>query len=721
MRFGDGDWRFFHQRNAESGTRSLVFMTQPVECPPNNRNPAKPERAAVGLGSPVLHLILATALVYLWFSTFFVSPAYGQELRTDLSQYTIEDLMRTEVGTVYGASKFQQKVTDAPASVTIVTAEEIRKYGYRTLAEVLRSVPGLFVDYDRNYSYVGLRGFSRPGDYSSGILLLIDGHRTNDNVYDSPNFGTEFILDVSLIKRVEVIRGPASVLYGSNAFFGVINVITKRGREVRGAEISIDTGSLGTYRARATYGLDRLKGPEILLSGTIYDSHGNRNLFFPEFDDPATHSGVAVDADRDKFYNFFGSVQYRNLSLQAASDWREKGIPTASFGTVFNDPRSQTVDWSSYVDLKYQRTFDNGWQMLGHVAYDRVGYDGIYVKDYAETGAPPFTLNLDHTRGNWWTVGLDVSRQFWKKHRITFGTETRINVRQNQSNDDLFPPAAYFNLQQSSTIPAVYIQDEYSITKKVIFSGGVRYDHYALFGASTNPRLALIYNPWTTTSIKLIYGQAFRAPSPYEFFLAGNPNLKPETIKAPEFDLSHYFSQHLSVSANAFYNRIGDLIIQQTDAMGNSFFANQGNVRTEGLEATMTGKWPNGWEGRLAYTIQDSRNANPADPINNYPKHLPKINLVAPIYRKNFFVAFEARYMSNRETVLGGHVGGYFVSNATLSAANLVEGLDISFSAYNLLNRSYQDPGSAGLVENGLTQDGRTLRVKLTYRLAPKK
>jgi outer membrane receptor protein involved in Fe transport len=191
MRFGDGNSQFLHRRNAEPGTRSFEFMTQLSTGHSTGiarvpfRNPAKPARASAGLGSPVLRLLLVTALVYLWISTFLVSPAYGQEPRTDLSQYTIEDLMRTEVGTVYGASKFQQKVTDAPASVTIVTAEEIRKYGYRTLAEVLRSVPGLFVDYDRNYSYVGLRGFSRPGDYSSGILLLIDGHRTNDNVYDT--------------------------------------------------------------------------------------------------------------------------------------------------------------------------------------------------------------------------------------------------------------------------------------------------------------------------------------------------------------------------------------------------------------------------------------------------------------------------------------------------------------------------------------------------------
>ena len=291
--------------------------------------------------------VLLAIPVLLFAVACLATPAFcQQQLPPDLSQLSIEELMKVEVDTVYGASKFQQKVTQAPAYVTIITDDEIRKYGYRTLAEVLRSVPGFFVDSDRNYSYVGVRGFSRPGDYSSGLLLLIDGHRTNDNVYDSPNFGTEFILDVDLIKRVEIIRGPASVLYGANAFFGVINVITKRGRDVNGPEISADAGSLGTYRARASYGFDPLHGPEMLFSGTIYDSHGNQNLFYPEFDSPATNNGVAVDADRDKFYNFFGNLQYRDFSLQGASDWREKGVPTASFGAVFNDPRNQTIDYS---------------------------------------------------------------------------------------------------------------------------------------------------------------------------------------------------------------------------------------------------------------------------------------------------------------------------------------------------------------------------------------
>jgi len=112
-----------------------------------------------------------------------------------------ELLLFQEIPSVYGASKYEQKVTEAPSSVSIITASEIKKYGYRTLADILRSIRSFYVTYDRNYSYVGARGFGRPADYNNRILLLIDGHRTNDNLYDMAFLGTDAILDVDLHRQ----------------------------------------------------------------------------------------------------------------------------------------------------------------------------------------------------------------------------------------------------------------------------------------------------------------------------------------------------------------------------------------------------------------------------------------------------------------------------------------------------------------------------------------
>ena len=169
-----------------------------------------------------------------------VGAADARPSVTNLADLSIEQLMEIPVETVYGASKYEQKVTQAPSSITIVTADEIKKFGYRTLADVLRGVRGLYVSDDRNYSYLGLRGFLRPGDYNTRILMMIDGHRMNDNVYDGAYFSREAMLDVDLIDRVEVIRGPSSSIYGSSAFFGIVNVITKRGGEMSRTTVVAD-------------------------------------------------------------------------------------------------------------------------------------------------------------------------------------------------------------------------------------------------------------------------------------------------------------------------------------------------------------------------------------------------------------------------------------------------------------------------------------------------
>src|SRR5204863_6058936 len=196
---------------------------------------------------------------------------------TDIS---LEELVKMEIPIVEGASKYKQKTTEAPASVTIITADEVKKYGYRTLADILNSVPGLYISDDRQNARLGVRGvISR--DYNSRVLLLVDGHRINNSLSDGAPIGTEFILDVDLIDRVEIIRGPGSSLYGNNAFFGVINVITRKGGDMtrHGAEVSGEGGSFDTYKGRATSGNKVQNGLEMLLSGSIYDSAGQRQLY----------------------------------------------------------------------------------------------------------------------------------------------------------------------------------------------------------------------------------------------------------------------------------------------------------------------------------------------------------------------------------------------------------------------------------------------------------
>jgi outer membrane receptor for ferrienterochelin and colicins len=191
---------------------------------------------------------------------------------TNLADLSIEQLLEVSVEKVYGASKYEQKVTQAPSSISIVTGVEIKKFGHRTLAEVLRSVRGLYVSDDRNYSYLGIRGFLRPGDYNTRVLVLVDGHRMNDNVYDAAYVAREGMVDVDLIERVEVIRGPSSSIYGSSAFFGVINIITKTGRQVDGVDASLEGGSFDSYKGRFTFGKRFKNDVEWLASGSYYAS-----------------------------------------------------------------------------------------------------------------------------------------------------------------------------------------------------------------------------------------------------------------------------------------------------------------------------------------------------------------------------------------------------------------------------------------------------------------
>ena len=631
--------------------------------------------------------------------------------------------MNLKVDTVFGASKFQQKVTEAPSSVTIITADEIQKYGYRTLSDVLQSVPGFYVTSDRNYSYIGVDGISRPTDYNTHLLILIDGHRVNDNFFNVAYVASEAILDLDLIQRAEIIRGPGSSLYGANAFLGVINIITKQGRDLKGAEVSADAGSLQTYRGRTTYGQQYANGSELLLSESFYDSKGNHQLFFPEFNSASTNNGIAQDADGDQFHSTFLSATYRDFSLRAGYVSREKHVPTGSFGTVFDDPRTETTDARAYADLNYHHAIGDAWEVNARGFYDWYKYDGVFIYDYSGTGVPPFTVNHDFARGDWWGFDISASRRVAERHHVTLGTEETFNAKQVQGNYDQTPYVLYLSSHHSSTQASVYLQDEFAIRKNLLLTAGMRYDQYSTFGGTLNPRLGLILSPQENTDIKFLYGQAFRAPDDFELHYSApllsfepSPNLRPETIKTTEVVFERYFWQRASLSASGFYNQIDHLISQATDPTnGFLHFVNLDGVRGKGLEFQFSAKRPSGWEGRLSYTLQESHNPLDGKPLSDSPRHLAKVNLIAPLLPRKLFASFEGQGISRRLTVVDSKVGGSFVANVTLYSKDLLGKLRVSASLYNLFNKHYADPVGQEIQAGSVVQDGRTFRVKLTY------
>lgn len=661
---------------------------------------------------------LRISLVFLFILSFTLNPAYASELRqfASLKDLSLEELMEVEVATVYSASKHEQKVTEAPSSVTIITGDDIRKFGYRSLTDILKSVRGFYVTYDRNYHFIGVRGFARPGDYNGRILLLVNGHRVNDNIYDSALIDLDILVDH--IDRVEVIRGPGSSLYGSNAFFGIINVISKKGSDIEGVEISGEASRYDTYKTSFVLGKKLNSGPDVLISGSLLDGKG-QDLFFKEFRNPSTNYGLAGGCDYSRNSSLFSRISYGGLTVEGSYLTATKGVPTASYGTVFNDPRNRTYDERGYLDLNYNKTLGGSSEIQAGVYYDYNRYAGDYILDY-----PPVTLNKDLSWGSWWGGELKFITGALEKHTITLGAEYRDNVRQEQKNYDSKPYYSYLKDRRHSAIRALYIQDEFEITKELLFDFGVRYDNYDTFGGSTNPRLALIYKPFDSTFIKLLYGEAFRAPNAYELYyqdggssMKSNPGLKPETVKTYELVLEQYIGKHILITAAGFYNKIKDLISQQTDpGDGLLIFRNAERIESKGLEFEIEADLKNGIKGRLSYTFQETEDKNTGETLTNSPKHLAAFNVIIPVIKEKLFAGMEEQYMGRRKTLTNRYTDGFFLTNLTLFSSNILKGLEVSGSVYNLFGNKYRDPGSGELRQDSIEQDGRNYRLKLTYR-----
>jgi iron complex outermembrane receptor protein len=638
-----------------------------------------------------------------------------------LHDLDLEELMTLDAGQVFGASERLQPAIEAPASVSFITKEEIARYGYRTLADILRSVRGMYVVDDRNYSVVGTRGFAPPGDYNTRILLLVNGHRVNDNVYGQGQIGADLGLDPAMFERVEIIRGPASSLYGDSAFFAVVNVITRTGESLGGGSVTLETGTLGARLVRASVGHGFASGVDLALSSTYEGSNGIGQLYFPVFDTPATNNGVAEALDGEGVRQFYGRLDFNGLTLTGAYGRRQRDVPTASFGAMFNnqDSPQQTVDRRTLIDAAFGRSF-GVTRVTIRASFDRFAFDGIYPFAGAPAGAP-MLVGHNSAVGMRWSVASGATRSFGSRHTVRAGVEFIDNVSQDQIGRYIDPAALVLDKRHSSVQHAVYAQDEIRLARWLIFNAGLRYDGYEEFLRVT-PRAALVVLPSPIQSLKYLYGSAFRAPNAIElndFFFGPNVHrLRPESIDTHELVWERYANGWLRTSVSTYWYKAKRLIILVPDeeAFLGLTFVNQGEVRAKGLELEAQMRLKGESRALVSYALQDAVEHGSHTGLPNSPRHIAKARISIPGPTALSFVSLEGQYLSSRNTLAGSKVSAAAVVNVTM-VQPLGRSAELYGSVRNIFDAQYSDPVSTQHLQDSIVQNGRTARIGLRWTL----
>ncbi len=585
---------------------------------------------------------------------------------------------------VVGAALHPQTLQDAPASVTVITAEDIRKYGYRTLGEALAAVRGFYTTNDRTYETIGVRGFNLPGDYDSHVMVMINGHNMADNIFDFMLFfGNGFPVDMNLIKRIEIIRGPASALYGSNAIFATINVITKSPDEAGQVTVTTDTGSFGEKKVQVT-DTASLGSVKVLFSGSVYNNTGESPLFFPQLNAPQNNYGKAIDMNGEKGYHFFANLVWRNWTVTAAFSYHYQIQPISWGPTIFNDRGTQNNDARNFIDAAWERSIAGG-TLRWRTYYDAYHYLGRF--DYA-LGDGGVEDNRQHFLGDWAGSQLTYRIRPSFAGDISVGVEGKIDIRALMTDYDVSPvPVQYLSIDHLNRSLGVVLQDEKKLSREWKLDLGLRFDTSS-YGISADghrflsPRAALLYqrSEWT---FKFLYGRSFRNPSAYQLFfgdglaIQANPGARPETANTVEIDGERKLGKRMNMQVSAYGHRLYNFLEGVVLPDGLVQYQNDAKIQAEGVEIEINGRPANWLEATASYAVQWSRDDTF---LENSPQHLAKLRFAIPLGAK-FDLSSGMQYQSSRGTLAGNTLASPVSRRLHPSPPNALCGIWTSGSA----------------------------------------
>ena len=626
----------------------------------------------------------------------------------DLGSLTLEQLMQVQV---VSASLHPQSLQDAPASVTVITAEDIRKYGYRTLGEALASVRGFYVSNDRTYESVGVRGFSLPGDYDSHLLVMVNGHNMADNIFDFMLFfGNGFPIPMNLIKQIEIIRGPSSALYGSNAIFATINIITKSPDEAGPLTLTADTGSFGEKKGQVVE-TGSLGGAKFLFSGTVYNNTGESPLFIPQLDTAQNNYGKAIDMNGERGYSFFADLVWRNWTATAAFSGHDQIQPISWGPTIFNDRGTQNDDKRNFVDVVYERLMAGG-TLRWRTYYDAYYYLGRF--DYA-LGDGSVEDNREHDLGDWVGTQLTYRLRPSVAGDITLSMEAKLDIRALLTELDVSPvPIQFLRVNRPDRSLGLVFQDEKKLSKRWKLDLGLRYDMSAYGRNFVSPRAALIYQP-SQWALKFLYGRSFRNPSDFQLFygdglaVMANPSARAETANTVEVDLERKLGKRMNVLASAYGYRLDNFLEGIYLPNGLIQYQNGQPIKADGIELEINGRPTNWLEATVSYAEQRSHDNTI---LENSPEHLAKLRFAVPLGRK-FDLSSGMQYESQRFTLTSNWVKPVYLADFTLTSKHLLRNFDVHLGLRNAFNLKYADPVSLNSLVESIPQPGRSFFVEL--------
>lgn len=626
-----------------------------------------------------------------------LAAAFPARAATDMTALSLEQLMEI---TVVGASKYQQKQSEVAAAVSVITREDIRTFGWRTLAEALTSLPGVHSTYDRQYTYLGTRGLSQPGDLNVRVLVTINGNRVNEATYDSATLGHEFPLDLDLIERIEYIPGPGGAVYGQNALFGVVNVVTRDGAGIDGTELAAAVQDPQRLRqGRVSVGRRLDSGLDFLVSASGLRARGENRFY----DYGEGIAGVATDMDGERDKAFFTRMAKGPWSFELIHSDRRKDDPTAAGGSRPLEPNQFIRDRYLLTQVQYQGPLaDASLQLLARLFLEEYRFDSDAKYDdwwYSYAGA-------SSSRGGELRL-LSTARP---AHKLMVGLELQDNPRQELDKE--YP--------NSGWRAGVYAQDEWRLSETLVATLGLRTDRNSVNGTRSSPRAALIWQAAPASALKLMAGRAHRAPNTserdWDFRAGESPTLLPavdsEVIDTRELVVDHRVAPDLSVRGALYQWSLKDLIVWDDEAWR---FASGPRVKATGLELSADRTW--GWGGRLRASLsrQQARFAR-GEGLANSPHWLGKLHFSAPLPAAGLRLGYEWQLESARRAASGARLPGQGLSNLHLTADRWAPGLSVSLGIYNLFDKAHRQPISASGWITELPQDGRSVRLKMELR-----